>query len=187
MTRLRAGRLALIVWLVVLWQLLWRDVSAANIAGGVAVAVLVTVVRPSGAPLAAGHTLRPVRLLAFLGYFAWLLVGSNLVVAREIVTRRDHIRSGIVAVPLGDTSELVTTVLADAITLTPGTLSVEVRRDPPRLYVHVLHVREVEGVRRDVLRLQRLVLRALGPTEALGGSEAGVPGATSVSTGRRTP
>jgi multicomponent Na+:H+ antiporter subunit E len=151
------------VWLVALWQLLWRDISVANLAGGAIVAALVTTVPIGGPRLAAGHTVRPLRLLAFLGYFAWLLVVSNLVVAREVVTRRDHIRSGIVAVPLGEGSALVTTVLADAITLTPGTLSLEVRGVPPVLYVHVLHVRDVEGVRRDILRLQRLVLRAIGP------------------------
>lgn len=187
MSRLPAARLALMVWLIILWQLLWRDVSVANIAGGVVVAALVTVVRPGGKRLAAGHTVRPLRLVVFLGYVAWLLVVSNLVVAREIVTRRDHIRSGIVAVPLGDTSELVTTVLADAITLTPGTLSVELRQDPPRLYIHVLHVRDVEGVRRDILRLQRLVLRAIGPADTLRGADHGVPRVPSIGAGGKTP
>jgi multicomponent Na+:H+ antiporter subunit E len=174
------------VWLVVLWQLLWRDVSFANIVGGLVVAAVVTVVRPGRERLSAGHTMRPLRLVIFLGYFAWLLVVSNLVVAREIVTRRDYIRSGIVAVPLAGTAELVTTVLADAMTLTPGTLSLEVRQDPPMLYVHVLHVRDVEGVRRDILRLQRLVLRAIGPADALRRPDHGVPRVPSSDAGRRT-
>jgi multicomponent Na+:H+ antiporter subunit E len=175
------------LWLVVLWQLLWRDVSFANIAGGLVVAAVVTVVWPGRERLAAGHTVRPLRLLIFLGYFAWLLMVSNLVVAREIVTRRDYIRSGIVAVPLAGTSELVTTVLADAITLTPGTLSLEVRQDPPMLYVHVLHVRDVEGVRRDILRLQRLVLQAIGPADALRRPDHGVSSSPSIDAGGRTP
>jgi multicomponent Na+:H+ antiporter subunit E len=175
------------VWLVVLWQLLWRDVSFANIVGGLVVAAVVTVVRPGQERLAAGHTVRPLRLLIFLGYFAWLLVVSNLVVAREIVTRRDYIRSGIVAVPLAGSSELVTTVLADAITLTPGTLSLEVRHDPPMLYVHVLHVRDVEGVRHDILRLQRLVLRAIGPADALRRPGHGVRRVPSIDADGRTP
>ena len=187
MRRLPAGRLALMVWLVVLWQLLWRDVSFANIAGGLVVAAVVTVVWPGRERLAAGHTVRPLRLLIFLGYFAWLLVVSNLVVAREIVTRRDYIRSGIVAVPLADPSELVATVLADAITLTPGTLSVELREYPPMLFVHVLHVRDVEGVRRDIERLQRLVLQAIGPADALNRLDRGGPSVTAVRAQGRIP
>jgi multicomponent Na+:H+ antiporter subunit E len=185
--RLPAGRLALMVWLVVLWQLLWRDVSFANIVGGLVLAAVVTVVRPGQERLAPGHTVRPLQLLIFLAYFAWLLVVSNLVVAREIVTRRDYIRSGIVAVPVAVTSELVTTVLADAITLTPGTLSLEVRQDPPMLYVHVLHVRDVEGVRRDILRLQRLVLRAIGPADAVRRPDRGVSRVRTIDAGGRTP
>jgi multicomponent Na+:H+ antiporter subunit E len=184
--RLPGWRLGLVVWLVALWQLLWRDVSVANLASGVVAAGLVTTVRPGGPSLAAGHRVRPLHLLSFLSYFAWLLVVSNLVVAREVVTRRDHIRSGIVAVPLGDSSELVTTVLADAITLTPGTLSVDVRHAPPRLFVHVLHVRDVEGVRRDILRLQRLVLRAMGPASSLDRPDRRVPRVPSIGPGGRT-
>jgi multicomponent Na+:H+ antiporter subunit E len=161
-----AGRVALVVWLVVLWQLLWRDVSAANIASGLVVAVLVAAIPLPLPPVAAGHRVRPLGLLLLLGRFAWLVVVANLTVAREIVTRRDNIRSGIVAIPLTSRSPLVTTVLADVITLTPGTLSLEV--DPERgvLYVHVLHVRAVEDVRRDIEGLQRLVLAAIEPPPA---------------------
>lgn len=158
-----AGRVALVVWLVALWQLLWRDVSVANTISGLVVALLVSAVPLPLPRVAPGHTVRPLALLAFLGHFAWLVVVSNLTVAREVVTRRDNIRSGIVAVPLASRSPLVTTVLADAVTLTPGTLSLEVSPDDSVLFVHVLHVREVEGVRRDIERLQRLVLRAIEP------------------------
>ena len=185
--RFSAGRLALTVWLVVLWQLLWRDVSVANVASGVVVAAAVTVVPPALPHATRGHRVRPLRLLVFLGHFAWLLVVSNLVVAREVVTRRDYIRSGIVAVPLADPSELVATVLADAITLTPGTLSVELREDPPMLFVHVLHVRDVEGVRRDIERLQRLVLQAIGPADALNRLDRGGPSVTAVRAQGRIP
>jgi multicomponent Na+:H+ antiporter subunit E len=70
-------------------------------------------------------------------------------------------------VPLVVSSDLVTTVLADAISLTPGTLSLEVRQDPPMLFVHVLHVRDAERVRRDIHRLQQMVIRAIGPADAV--------------------
>jgi multicomponent Na+:H+ antiporter subunit E len=151
------------VWLVALWQLLWRDVSVANVASGLVVALLVTAMPLPLPRLATGHRVRPLRLLVFLGHFVWLLVVSNLTVAREIVTRRDNIHSGIVAIPLTSRSPLVATVLADAISLTPGTLSLEVDPDCSRLFVHVLHVRDVEGVRRDIEDLQRLVLAAIEP------------------------
>ncbi len=160
-------RVVLVVWLTVLWVVLWRDATPANVAIGLAVAVVVIVVFPPRRARSRDHTLRPLPLIAFLGYFAWQLLVSNLVVAREIVTPRDRIRSGIVAVPVAACSDLVITVVANVITLTPGTLTLEVRRDPPTLYVHFLHLHDVDEVRRDIRTLQRLVVRAIGSAEAL--------------------
>jgi multicomponent Na+:H+ antiporter subunit E len=64
-------------------------------------------------------------------------------------------------------SDLVITVVANAITLTPGTLTVELRRDPTTLYVHVLHLSDLDEVRRDIRTLQRKVVRAIGSAHAL--------------------
>ena len=122
-------RVLLVAWLTVLWLVLWRDVSVANVVSGVAIALVVLAVFPPR-QVTGDHALRPLKLVAFISYFAWKLVVSNLIVAREIVTPRDHVRSGIVAVPVVACSDLVTTVVANAISLTPGTLTLEVRRDP---------------------------------------------------------
>jgi multicomponent Na+:H+ antiporter subunit E len=59
--------------------------------------------------------------------------------------------------------------VADAVSLTPGTLTLEVQREPLILYVHVLHLRSVEDVRRDVRRLELDAVRAFGSAEALRG------------------
>jgi len=129
--------------------------------------IVVAAVFPVRRAGAGDHTVRPLRLLAFLGYFAWQLVVSNLVVARETLTPRDRVRSGIVAVPVPGCSDLVTTVVANAITLTPGTLTLEVQRHPPTLYVHVLHIDDLDEVRRDIRTVQTMVVRAIGSTEAI--------------------
>ena len=58
-------------------------------------------------------------------------------------------------------------MVANAISLTPGTLTIEVATDPNVLYVHVLHLHDIDAVRRDVTRLERSVLRAFGTDEAV--------------------
>jgi multicomponent Na+:H+ antiporter subunit E len=72
-----------------------------------------------------------------------------------------------VAVPVVGTSDQLLTLLADAVSLTPGTLALEVDRPGAVLYVHVLDLGGadggVEGVRRSIIRLERLILQALGP------------------------
>lgn len=63
-------------------------------------------------------------------------------------------------------SEGIVTVVANAVTLTPGTLTVDVHEPddgtPAVIYVHVLQFDDVESVRADVLRLERLAVRAFG-------------------------
>jgi multicomponent Na+:H+ antiporter subunit E len=153
--------------MVVLWLVLWRDASPANIASGLVVGLAVVAVFPLRPARARDHTVRPLPLLVFLGYFAWQLVVSNIVVARQILTPRDRVWTGIVAVPVPPGSDLVTTIVANAITLTPGTLTLEVTRDPPMLYVHVLQVHDIDQVRRDIRTLQTLLVRAIGSAEAI--------------------
>ena len=54
------------------------------------------------------------------------------------------------------------TLVANSITLTPGTLTVEVQDEPPVLYVHCLGLDDPDQVRRDVLDLQRDALLKAG-------------------------
>jgi multicomponent Na+:H+ antiporter subunit E len=160
-------RVVLVVWLTVLWVVLWRDLTVANVVSGMAVALAVATlyrVSPGGKRR---HTIRPAGLAVFLGYFAWQLLVSNIVVARTIVSPRRSIRTGIIEVQVPGCSDLVTTIVADAITLTPGTMTVDVGDNPQALYVHVLTLDDVEAVRRDVEHLIDLVLRAFCTDELL--------------------
>jgi multicomponent Na+:H+ antiporter subunit E len=154
-------------WLVAVWLLLWGTVTAANILSGVAVAALVITV--AGRRRATPVIVRPLAALRLAGHFAVHLVAATAYVAWEVVTPRNRIRTGIVAVPLHGCSDAVATLIADVISLTPGTLTVEVDPDPLTLYVHVLHLRDVERVRRDVRRIEVLAVRAFGSAEALAG------------------
>jgi multicomponent Na+:H+ antiporter subunit E len=184
-----AGRVLLTAWLVVVWVALWGPVTTATVAGGLAVAAAVQLL-PAGPGRRTGFAVRPVAAARFLAYFVAKLVEASVVVAVEVATPRNRIRTGIVAVPLRGASDALVTLVADAVTLTPGTLTVEVGRNPPTLYVHVLHLRDVEAVRREIRHLEVLAVRAFGSPAALAGlaiddSELLSPRSPSSSSGRR--
>lgn len=160
----RTPSIPLLVWLVVVWVALWEQVSPANVASGLVVALVVLTLFPLGDRDSSGRV-RPVAAVRFLVYFAWKLVEASAIVAWEVVTPRNRINEGIVAIPIRGVSDAVITVVANAISLTPGTLTLEARRSPAVLYVHVLHLREVEAVRRETLHLEALAIRAFGPPE----------------------
>ena len=97
----------------------------------------------------------------FLSY-AWLVIASNLRVAWEVITpSNDQIEEAIVAVPLQTRSVATALLVANAISYTPGSLSIELSTDPWVLYVHVLHFTSVEQVQVSVASLEKLAMRAI--------------------------
>jgi multicomponent Na+:H+ antiporter subunit E len=160
-------RLPYLVYLVLVWTTLWGDISPANVLSGAIVAGGLVALFPTAGPGPMGP-LRPVAAAWFALYFAWKLVESSGIVAWEVLTPSNAgINEGIVAVPVTGASDAVVTLVANATSLTPGTLTIEVRRDPPTIYVHVLHLRSIEETRREVLNLERLALDAFGSREAI--------------------
>jgi multicomponent Na+:H+ antiporter subunit E len=152
--------------LVVAWVALWGDATAANVASGVGVALTLLALFPLRRSTRPGR-FRPLEALRFFGYFLSKLIEANAVVAWEVVTPRNRINEGIVAVPVSGASDVLVSVVASAISLTPGTLTIEIHTDPHVLFVHVLHLHDIDTVRRDVTRLERYVLRAFGSDEAV--------------------
>jgi multicomponent Na+:H+ antiporter subunit E len=95
---------------------------------------------------------RALRIVSLGWLFIAELVLSALRVAR-LVLRPDlnaHIRPAIIAFPLSVTRDAEITLLANLITLTPGTLSVDVSEDRRFLYIHAIHVTDREAFIRDI-------------------------------------
>lgn len=156
-------RIAFSLWLVFVWVALWGDLTWGNVAGGALVAAALLTLFPRAGPSGA-LVIRPLAALRFAGYFIFKLVEANAVVAWEVITpNNENVNEGIVAVPVADASDGLITLLANAISLTPGTLTLEVREQPPMLFVHVLHLRSIERTRADVHRLESLARCAFEP------------------------
>jgi multicomponent Na+:H+ antiporter subunit E len=83
---------------------------------------------------------RALAALALAGLFVRALLLSALAVARLVLAPnlKARLRPAIVAFPLTVTSDAEITLLANLITLTPGTLTIDVSADRRRLYIHVL-------------------------------------------------
>lgn len=86
----------------------------------------------------------------FLGFFVKELVVSALQVAHDAVTPRHHMRPSILAVPLDVETDLEITLLANLVTLTPGSLAVEVSADRKVLYVHAMYAHDPDRARRHI-------------------------------------
>jgi multicomponent Na+:H+ antiporter subunit E len=99
------------------------------------------------------------RFVGLFFFFLWELLMANLRVAYEVLTPGYQMRAAIIAIPLDANSDLEITVLANLITLTPGTLSLDVSADRKILYIHAMHVHDVEKFRKEIkVRLERRVM-----------------------------
>ena len=161
---------AAILWLIILWVLLWGDLSFANVVSGFVVAVFVLAFARVPRLLRRNNMqtprVRPLSLLYFMGFVFAELVKSNLVLAWEIITPGSSINNGVVAVPLRTSQPITMMVVANVITLTPGTMTIDAKGEPAVLYVNVLFLHDVEEVRRDLLHLEELAVKAFGSREA---------------------
>ncbi len=147
------------VGLVLTWVLLWRDIGIGTIAGGALVAGSIEAIRRVNYRQ---RTVSPIGLTRFLIRYLGMVVASNIRVAWEVITpSNEQIREAIVAVPLTTNSVPAALLVANAISYTPGSLTVELTEEPLVLYVHVLHFISTEAVRADVARMERLAERAL--------------------------
>lgn len=105
--------------------------------------------------------LRIVRAVGFVAFFLWELAVANAVVAWEVITPGSSIRSGIIEVPIRSRRSIEVVLLANLISLTPGTLSLEVAADRSSLFVHALHIVSPAHMRIRVRRLEDRLLRVL--------------------------
>lgn len=177
----RLGALAwtTLIWTTLVWVALWGELSVANLAGGLAVGAVLLLAFPVPAARGGGGRFRPLALARLLLVLAWRLVKANLVVARAAVSPVHELCESVVAVPIAGVSDTLVTFVANTISLTPGSLILDIGVDragaPAVLYVHVLERRETEteAVRRDVQRLEAAVVRALGSAEAVAALERG--------------
>jgi multicomponent K+:H+ antiporter subunit E len=125
--------------LFVSWLLLVGSLSAGQILLAAAFATAVPLwterLRPDRARIGAWGT--AIRLAIIVLYD---IVASALVVARQILGREAHIRPGFVWIPLSIRDPHGIVSLASIITMTPGTLSVDLSPDRRHLLVHALHL-----------------------------------------------
>lgn len=103
------------------------------------------------------------RWLSFLAFGLVEIVKSNLAVARAVLAPTLELRPGIVAIPLDVQSDAGITTLANLITLTPGTVTLDISSDRKTLYIHAFEVDDPEALRRETKAVFERRVRELLP------------------------
>lgn len=150
------------VLLAILWALVSGDISLASLLTGFVVGALVLLI--AGRALGSSrYLLRLWRAIAYLGFFVRELFLSSLKVAYDVLTPTHYMRPGVVAVPLDLATDGQRTLLANTLSLTPGTLSLDLSPDKSVLYIHAMYVEDRDALRASIKQnYERRVKEVLG-------------------------
>ena len=102
----------------------------------------------------------PLRLVASLLRFLLEIVRANLRVAYEVATPGFRMQPAIMAVPTRARGSVELVLLANAVSLTPGTLTLEVDEQRRVLYVHTLYAPTRDEFLAGIMRLEDILLDA---------------------------
>lgn len=154
----------LFVWnimLALVWVSLTGNFSAAGMLSGFVFGylVLVFIARLSGETT--GYTRKIPMVISFVFFYIWELIKSNVRVAYEVLTPPHSMKPGVIGLPLEAKSDAAITILANLITMTPGTLSLDLSSDRRMLFIHAMYIDDEETLRRDLKDLERRVIELL--------------------------
>jgi len=135
--------------LAIIWQAVTGTFSLGGLAVGFCVGYAVLwIARPMFGDTR--YFIRLWRIIGFFFYFLKEMIVSSLRVAYDVVTPPIHSRPGVIKVPIEARTDLEITLLANLITLTPGTLTLDVAPDRKSLYVHAMFIDDPEKVRAEI-------------------------------------
>lgn len=146
------------IMLAIAWAALLGEFTGTNIIAGFVFGYLMLWVMQFVFAGSSSYFVKVRQVITFVILFLRELIKANLRVAYSVLAPNSQMRPGIVALPLDVKTDAEITMLANLITLTPGTLSLDVADDRSVLYVHGMHVYDLDEFRRDIKDvLERIV------------------------------
>lgn len=136
--------------LALTWAMLNGEINPINFIVGFLIGYIILFV--TGRTLGPYPYFRKVwKAIRFTVFFLMELVLSNLHLAYDVLTPYQHLmKPRIIAVPLDVKTDAEITTLANLISLTPGTLSLDVSSDRRVLYIHCMYAKDADTARREI-------------------------------------
>ncbi len=156
----------LILSLAVTWMFLRGSLTILSFVEGLffgIIAAIITraIIRPDVVEAFPRVLRRLPAFLRYLGFFIFSVLEGNLDVTYRALHPRSQVHPGILAVDVKGRSELEVTMIANTITLTPGTLTMDVNMEMGLMFVHTINALDMERVREGLKEVERHVRRVL--------------------------
>jgi len=147
--------------LALIWAAIAGEFTAASLLSGFVLGYIIISLTLRHVPAFAGYVQRVPRIIRFCIFFVRELVASNLRVAHDVVTPTDYMRPAIICYRLQANTDGEITLFANLLSLTPGTLSLDVSTDRKALYIHVMYLDDLADTCRRIQEFENRVLEML--------------------------
>jgi multicomponent Na+:H+ antiporter subunit E len=137
------------ITLAFLWALLNGEVNDANLLIGFLIGYLI-LGSMRFKDQKTSYFAKVSQAVRFLLVFLKEMLVSSVRVAYDVITPADHAKPGVIAVPLDAETDAEIALLANVISLTPGTLSLDVSEDRKTLYIHAMFIDNPDALRREI-------------------------------------
>ena len=137
------------VLLFALWMVLTANFQIFNIVVGIAVSFSIALLYTKLFAHKAFEFISPVWFMVYLYVLLKNLILSNLQISKRILSKDMKLSPAIVAVKTNLESDWKKLLLANSITLTPGTLTLDIKDDT--LFIHVIEYHE-DSIKEDITK-----------------------------------
>ncbi|MFD1008539.1 MULTISPECIES: Na+/H+ antiporter subunit E [Oceanisphaera] len=147
--------------LALFWVILSGNYSIGNLFAGMLLSYLVLAYVARDKPMFANYFGKLPKIISFILFFIWDLTKANARVAYDVLTPTHLMRPGVIAIPLDLKDEAAISVFANLITVTPGSLALDVSSDRKVLYVHLMYLDDEASQLAELKTLEARVLNLL--------------------------
>ncbi len=107
------------------------------------------------------YILRIYKVLIYLSILMVEITKASILIAKVILRPKLDIKPGVIEFPLRASKDVSVTAIANTISLTPGTLTIDVSDDMTKLYVHSIDVSDPQALRESIRNhLEKYVVEA---------------------------
>jgi multicomponent Na+:H+ antiporter subunit E len=149
------------ILLAAAWVLMTGSFEFLNYVFGFAIGYTVILLMSRSVSALTDYPRRLPRAIYFLLYFIGELIKSNVKIAFDIITPTFLGKPGVIGIELEAKTNLEITLVANLISLTPGTLSLDVSANKKILFVHAMYLIDEDEVRAELKHLEQRLLKVM--------------------------
>ena len=149
------------ILLAAVWVLMTGSFEFLNYVFGFLIGYVVLLLMARSVPAIADYPKRLPRAIGFFLYFIEELFKANIKIAVDVITPTFLGKPGVIGLELEAKTNLEIALVANVISLTPGTLCLDVSFDKKILFVHAMYLTDEAQVRADLKQLEQKLLKVM--------------------------